>query len=88
MASTHIPEQDAKGVHIHAVVVGAGKQLGCHVNGCANNAAAHHGFWFAETKVRDLATVFFVQLGIKIIVNTCKYLNVNAKLKYKWIKRN
>lgn len=38
------------------------KQLWSHVDGSPNNAARHHGLWFAKTQICDLCTILFVQL--------------------------
>ena len=62
MARTHIPEEDTKGVDVHAVVVVTSEELWSHVDGSANDAARHHSFRLAESQVRDLTVVVFVQL--------------------------
>ncbi|RUS75380.1 hypothetical protein EGW08_016870, partial [Elysia chlorotica] len=57
VARTHVPEQDAERVDIHAVVIVTSKQLRRHVDGRAHDAAAHHRLRLAEAQVRDAAPV-------------------------------
>lgn len=38
------------------------KELWSHVDGGSNDAAGHHGLWFAEAQIGDLCTILFVQL--------------------------
>ena len=64
MASTHIPEEDAECIHIHAVIILSCEEFWCHVYGCPNYAATHHGFRLTETQVCYLATIVFVKLKI------------------------
>ena len=69
MASTHIPEEDSKGIDIHTVVIVTREELWRHVDGGPHDAARHHGLWLAETKVCDSAVVVFVQLGKKELMD-------------------
>lgn len=62
VARTDVPEEDAKGVCVHAVVVAAREQLRSHVDGRAHDATRHHGLWLAEAQVCELGTVGPVQL--------------------------
>ena len=62
VAGAHVPQQDAEGVRVHAVVVLAGEELWRHMDGRAHDTATHHGLGLAETQISDLAAVVFVQL--------------------------
>ena len=65
VARTHVPEEDAERVHVHAVVVVTGEQFGGHVYWRPHNAATHHGLGLAESQVRYFTTVVPVQLKVK-----------------------
>ena len=62
VAGADVPEEDAKGVGVHTAVVLAREELGRHVDGCAHDAATHHGLRLAEAQVRDLAAVVAIKL--------------------------
>lgn len=47
-----VPEENAKGVHVHRVVVRPTEHLRCHVDGSAHQRVAHHCFRLAEAEVR------------------------------------
>jgi hypothetical protein len=46
-----VPKEDSESVNIYGVVVGTGEKFRCHVDGCSDYGACHHGLGFAESKI-------------------------------------
>ncbi len=68
MSCTHIPEQNAEGVHVNAVIILPCEEFWSHMDGRPHNTATHHSLRLTESQVCDPTTVPLIKLKIYIIV--------------------
>ena len=57
-----VPEEDPEGVNVYGIVIGTGEKFRCHVDGCSDDGACHHGLKFAESEICEGATILIVKL--------------------------